>query len=285
MTLKLYGTPGDFLEENRGYLEANEAVTQLNRGNAQANATADCHPGLLFGRYEQAGQVLLLFGHTAPWNLCLNAPPAAGEAAGMAAAALAGYLRERGEEIAGVTGGEHLCAPFIKAYGGSFRLQSAMDIMILERLVEPPPVAGRVRKAVPADTETIARWMCCFMAEALQEECELARRLETDGVRIAEGKVWVMEDSNGQLVSTARTSRETPSGVCVSAVYTPPEYRGQGYCQNTVATLCREVLAGGRRFCSLFVNRQNPISNRVYRKIGFTVWEDCSQYKLEDGCH
>lgn len=49
-----------------------------------------------------------------------------------------------------------------------------------------------------------------------------------------------------------------------------------------MGALCRELLARGKDYCTLFVNRENPISNRVYRKTGFQVLEDCWEYRLEE---
>ena len=47
MVRKLYGKPGEFLEENQDFLLENEALVQLNLGNAQAHREEACHPGLL----------------------------------------------------------------------------------------------------------------------------------------------------------------------------------------------------------------------------------------------
>ena len=46
MVCKLYGKPGEFLEENRDFLLENEALVQLNLGNAQTHREEGCHPGL-----------------------------------------------------------------------------------------------------------------------------------------------------------------------------------------------------------------------------------------------
>ena len=74
---------------------------QLNMGNAQSHSGEACHPGLLFGRYEEQGEPLLLFGNTLPWNLCLNAVP--GETHAPAAATeLAKHLKQSGIVIHGL---------------------------------------------------------------------------------------------------------------------------------------------------------------------------------------
>ena len=279
MERKLYATPGEFLRDNADYLEAQEASTQLNQGNAQANRDKPCGPALFFGQYEQDGEPVLLFGSAAPWNLCLNAPLAAEHRAVRAAEELAAVIKSEDIPIAGVTARESLCQAFMKAHGGTFRQRSAMDIMVLETLLEPPKAAGTVRKGAVADLELVVAWKSAFSREALREEPPEDLRERTQA-GLQSGDLWLMEDESGQPVSMAQTTRRMAHGIAVSSVYTPPEHRGHGYCQNTVAALCREKLGEGLRFCTLFVDRKNPISNRVYRKIGFKVWEDCSEYRI-----
>lgn len=281
MDLKLYPTPGGFLRDNQEYLSRFEASTQLNHGNAAAHAGEPCSPDLLFGRYEQEGQAVLLFGNAAPWNLCLNAPPMENPAPALAASELlAEELRSKSIPIAGVTGREALCQAFMKSYGGEFQVRSMLDIMVLHQLIPPPVVEGRVRPAVMGELDVLTRWMCRFMEEALHEPADWEVRREACRKRIESGSRWVLEAPDGALLSTASTSRRMSHSIGISAVYTPPERRGKGYCQFTVASLCREMLASGFEACTLFVDKKNPISNRVYQKIGFEILEESSEYKL-----
>lgn len=281
MFLKLYPTPGDFLQDNRDYFSRFEASTQLNYGNATAHANESCCPDLLFGRYEQDGQAVLLFGNAAPWNLCLNAPPADDPALALAASEqLAEKLRTESIPIAGVTGREALCQAFMKSYGREFRVRSMLDIMVLHKVIDPPPVEGRVRQATMAELDFLTHWMCDFMEEALHEPADWEARREACRKRIENGFRWVLEAPDGTLLSTVSTTRGRAHSIGISAVYTPPEHRGKGYCQFTVASLCQKMLASGYDACSLFVDKNNPISNRVYKKIGFEILEESSEYKL-----
>lgn len=280
MELKLYPTPGDFLRGNRTFLDKYEVSTQLNRGNAAAHADEPCRPDLLFGRVEQSGEPVLLFGNTLPYNLCMNAEPG-DERAAEAAKELAGYLRESSIEIAGINARCDICEPFMEAFGGEFRLRAAMDIMVLENLIEPAPAPGAVRPAREDDLETIIQFELAFYREALNEDGDPEHIRSRNLERIEKGELRVFETPGREVASMAHTSRETEHGISISGVYTPPEHRGKGYCQNTVAALCRELLASGKRYCTLFVDKKNPISNRVYRKIGFEILEDCYDYRMK----
>lgn len=279
MEPKLYKTPGDFLAENQAFLEENEAVCQLNLGNAAGHRAEACHPGLLFGRVEEDGQMVLLFGNTAPWNLCLNAPggqPRAAQAAGE----LAQYLRREGIEINGVTARQGLAEAFMEAYGGEFTQRTAMDVMVQKKAVDPPAVPGRLRKAALSDLDFVLDSVCGFMKDIHNEDTRPADHLERWKPRVEQGQLYLWETPEGEPVSMAGTVRPLPHGETINAVYTPPEHRGKGYCQNTVAAVCKEKLAEGKAYCTLFVDKKNPISNRVYQKIGFAVVEDCYEYKL-----
>lgn len=277
MSVKIYPTPGDFLRDNHEFLAKYEIPSQLNRGNAAAHKDEPCSPELLFGRVECDGAPVLLFGNTPPWNLCLNAPA---EIPDGAFKELAAYLCENSIEIAGVSGRDQLCQTFIRAHGGRFAPRSSMNILVLEHLIEPPPCPGGVRKAGMSDLDLIVGWKCAMMREALGEESVPERVRSTTLDQLERSVVWLMENEAGEPVSMANSGRMLPHGACVSGVYTPPEHRGHGYCQNTVAALCRDLLASGKSYVTLFVDRKNPISNRVYRKIGFLVLEDASDYRL-----
>ncbi len=280
MKLKLYETPGDFLEENREFLLEYEAAAQLNLGNAVNNREEPCHPGLLFGRYEEDGRGVLLFGNTLPWNVCLNAIP--GDPAALSASVLlAEYLREKGIPINGVTADKALCKAFLFAFQKPYTVYTSMGLMVLKELTEPPALPGKVRKATLSDLDTAAGWACAFTREALREESDEKETRERFRGFIESGKVYLAVTPQGQPVSMAVSNRDLAHGAGISWVYTPPEFRGKGYCQNTVAAVCREKLRSGKVYCTLFVDMKNPISNRVYSKIGFQIIENVDDCRLE----
>ena len=277
MAIKLYPTPRDFLRDNSAFLDRYEVQSQLNRGNAAAHRDEPSAPALLFGRVELDGAPVLLFGNTLPWNLCLNS---ADPDPSKAVSELASYLRDKNIEITGVTARDALCQAFMAAYGGKFTLRETLDIMVLSTLIEPPPCPGTVQKAAMSDLDLIVDWKCAIIREALHEEPVPERVRETTIGQLKRSVVCLKRDPSGEPVSMANSGRMLERGACVSGVYTPPEHRGKGYCQNTVAALCRELLACGKSYITLFVDKKNPISNRVYRKIGFEILEDSSDYRL-----
>lgn len=114
------------------------------------------------------------------------------------------------------------------AYGGEFTQRSAMDIMVLTELIEPPAVSGTVRPARGEDLDTICQWAHAFYREALHEEGDPETIRQHNQERIQKGEIRVLELPGGELASMAYTSRETERGIAISGVYTPPEHRGRG---------------------------------------------------------
>lgn len=281
MNIVIYATPGAFLADNQAYLRDHEVEAQLNLGNAVAHREEPCGPELLFGKVEEQGRAVLLFGNTLPWSLCLNAPEE-DVLAGAAAEALAVWLQREGVAITGLHAREDLCQAFFPAYQGEFLLDTAMEILTLRELIPPACVPGLARTATLADLETVARMLQAFQREALGKETTLEAMAEKYAGRIREGKVYLFETPEGIPVSTAQTSRELACGPCISGVYTPPEHRRRGYCQTLVAHICRQRLAQGAQCLSLFVDKANPSSNRAYRKIGFQTLSNSFDYRLKE---
>jgi predicted GNAT family acetyltransferase len=62
--------------------------------------------------------------------------------------------------------------------------------------------------------------------------------------------------------------------VRVGPVYTPPEHRGLGYAGAVTATVSRAALDAGACEVVLFTDLANPVSNALYRRIGYQPVSD-----------
>ena len=78
----------------------------------------------------------------------------------------------------------------------------------------------------------------------------------------------------------AGSSRGTPNGATISAVYTPPEHRGNGYASACVAALSQWLLDDGKHFCTLYTDLSNPTSNKIYQNVGYHRIADCAMIAL-----
>ena len=73
---------------------------------------------------------------------------------------------------------------------------------------------------------------------------------------------------DGKIVSMAEISAATPDAMKIAAVYTRPAYRGKGLARLVVNTAKNETLAQGK-IATLNVDKKNPITNHLYRSLGF----------------
>lgn len=72
----------------------------------------------------------------------------------------------------------------------------------------------------------------------------------------------------------------TPHGMRIGAVYTPQDYRRNGYASACVAQLSHAILQMGKTFCFLFTDLANPTSNHIYQDIGYRPVADVDEYRF-----
>jgi predicted GNAT family acetyltransferase len=87
---------------------------------------------------------------------------------------------------------------------------------------------------------------------------------------------YVWEDK-GVPVAMASLGRPTKNGISVKTVYTPPEYRKQGYGTALVAAVSAEGLRRGKKFCVLYAENTN-LANSIYQQAGYEFVTESSQY-------
>ena len=134
---------------------------------------------------------------------------------------------------------------------------------------------GKFRLAVESDRALVVEWGHAFHDELYTS----MGRVETEvglADRIENSDVFLWEDDGP--VSMAVRSRPTGKGITVSGVYTSPEHRQKGYATSCVANLCRKILDDGYEFCTLYTDQANPVSNSIYRRIGFREICDSVMY-------
>lgn len=161
--------------------------------------------------------------------------------------------------------------------GGSFRLLRHERVYELRQVHPPPPVAGALRVAVEADRDLVAQWLYAFTRE-VGVEGTAEQMAEQAAQRIDRREIFLWDD--GRPVSLAGRSRHTAHGVTIGPVYTPPALRGRGYASACVAALSQRMLDAGWCFCALFTDLANPISNRIYQKIGYRPIGDFDEYRF-----
>lgn len=158
---------------------------------------------------------------------------------------------------------------------GVYALTSVMDV---------PRASGSSRAADADDGGLLLDWLRAFLVEAVPKpEKDLARVERTVRTRLGadDAGFWLWEDE-GEPVSLSGYGGQTPTGIRVGPVFTPPEHRGRGYATTLVADQSRWLLERGRRACFLFTDLANPTSNGIYTRIGYERVCDSTVYRFRD---
>ena len=284
MKIKIYKTVQEFLSENEKLLLENESVTQLIIHNAFVNREKVINREIIFGRIEEEeeGNIKIIFANVKPYNLLIyNLDNDTVKAVNL----LVEYLIEGEIALRGINANKKICNEFTEYYGYkmncTFKKYLSMDIMeitkINERLNLPK---GNFRLATLKDKELLIDWYIKFINEALNEEISYLDFKDKLNQRIESNNIYIFEDEKNRAMAMISVTRQLVNGVSVSYVYSSKEARGKGFGLAVVYHLSKEYLDKGNRFCTLFVDKKNPISNSVYKKIGYRILDNNYDYRI-----
>jgi len=229
----------------------------------------------VFVTVDDAGEVVAAAIRTPPYPLILHCDQDRLEAVDV----MIDQLWTSDPHLPGVHGAVLAAAAFAERWTkrskGRADMGMQMRIYCLHEVDPPVDVPGRMRFARDEDIDLLAGWMLGFHAEAVPgdpptDPSEVVLRFMESGVLA----VW---DHDGP-VSLAGSSRGSAHSAAVSAVYTPPEHRGNGYASACVAALSQYLLDRGSVFCALYADLSNPTSNRIYQRIGYRPVGDSATY-------
>lgn len=288
MTLSVhrYSDVDDFLEAAGEFLAAREAEHNLMLGicsnirAAPERFTED--PPTFATVTDAAGGVIAASLRTPPHNQVLSwidEPEAVG--------ALVDALRDA--PLPGLLGPKESAARFVQRWtsvtGPAAHTDVAERIFRLERVIPPVrPASGAWRFGEARDRALVLRWRAAFFAEAMPEA---PPPLDPEGAvdrGIAGDHQWLyLWEDGGEVVSLVGSGGETPNGIRIGPVYTPPEYRGRGYASALTAVASQDQLDRDRRFVFLFTDLANPTSNKIYQAIGYEAVCDVDMYRFEAG--
>ena len=263
-------TGGDLLGRAGSWLLSREAENNLILGvAAECRDVAETEQGTCYwATIEKGGAIVGCAFCTPPHQLSLTVMPT--EAVVLLAREVYGCYERH---IAGVAGPVQETNQFARSWraltGDVGQIQIELRVHKLTEVQMPSNTpAGTLRQSVPDETDLIVDWLTGFVSETGMpgQPRDLAHRMR------ASGGVYVWDDGRPRCMVAA--ARETPRGVCINAVYTPAVNRGRGYASAAVAALSQVLLRQGKIFCCLYTDAANPITNSIYRKIGFIPIRD-----------
>jgi GNAT superfamily N-acetyltransferase len=204
---------------------------------------------------------------------------------------LAATLLDRGEPVLGANGAlpavRTFCEDMAAATGRQARVGQHTRLFELGDLVEPRPVAGRLRPATPFEQPLVASWYDAFMADADEQagrepgdsphesptDDEMSRRIES-------GRVFVWVDDDDHPVNVTAATAPAYGVSRIGPVYTPREQRGRGYASAAVYAVSALLREAGERPC-LFTDQANPTSNKIYEAVGYRPLVDMANLRVE----
>ena len=192
-----------------------------------------------------------------------------------------------GPDVRGVLGARDAAARFAARWtertGGRAAIEMAERIFRLERVAPPRPTSGTWRLLQTGDGDLIAGWVIAFVSEATSDEPPSPAEMQEVVARWIrqEGTLAYVWEERGTVVSLVAARGETPNGIRIGPVYTPPEHRAHGYASALTAAASQDQLDRGRRYCFLFTDLSNPTSNKIYQSIGYEPVCDVDMYRFE----
>ena len=255
-----------FLARAQGFLLRREAENVLMLGVASSAIetehllTIESGPDCVMAALQSGANLILTRGH-----------PGAVEA-------LANQLSADDPSLPGVIGPARTTECFLQNWHAGTchetRFQMHSRVHELTEVIRPKRPPGIFRRAAMHDVETLATWADALNMELRSEDPSPGE--QSVRKRIGLGRMYVWD--NGGPVSMAACDGPTPRGIRINFVYTPPEHRARGYASACVADLSQLLLNEGRRFCALFTDLANPVSNRLYARLGYRPICDFDEY-------
>jgi hypothetical protein len=275
MSVTCYETADAFLAVTQAYLMEQECLNGLMLGLCFSlkQGLYQEYPPLLLAAMDEEGLAATAVC-TPPHHLVVYSTR---EDCQSAMSQLAQHLAE--EKLPGVRGPSLPARLFAESWqtqtGRPYRSGMRQCVYELRQVEFVPDVPGYLRQARAEEFALLVAWTTGFHQDAFgradEENVRKSAKRHLDS-----GSFYIWED--GHPVSVAAKTRETPHGRTVSLVYTPPEFRRQGYATACVAVLSQQLLTAGYDFCTLFTDLANPTSNRIYQKIGYRPIANFDEY-------
>jgi RimJ/RimL family protein N-acetyltransferase len=198
--------------------------------------------------------------------------------------AAATALAEIQPDLPEVRGTPEAATAFAQAWRevtGGQAIPGTTDVLYrLRDLVPPAGVVGQWRPAQERDTDLLIAWLDAFYVEAFGSGSDIeGARAGLQAISAAGGQVLVWTVAEVP-VCMARVHAAVAGMARIGPVYTPPEHRGHGYAAALTSVASRSALDRGVRDVVLFADEANPVSNRVYQRIGFAPVAENVRYRL-----
>jgi len=180
-------------------------------------------------------------------------------------------LIENNIEIPGINAINELAIIFSKKYtkltNKSFIINNDLRLHELTKVNNVPNI-GTIRQANINDLYFLPYWFSDMEKSFGYKKEPISNYIERITYQISTNKIFLLEDNNIP-VSMVKIDRELITTCSINAVYTPPFFRSKGYATSLVSKASQIILDRGFKKAILYTDLANPISNSIYKKIGY----------------
>ncbi len=195
--------------------------------------------------------------------------------------ALATFLKGEGYDLPGVLGPKESARIFAESWIRDAKIRFKQRIYLLEKLQSQPQVSGVFVPAATENWDLIREWAISFHREALASEGPMSEdSLNFFRLKINEGFLFLWKDG-GNFKSFGGIAGLTANGGRIGPVYTPKEFRGQGYASALTWGISQKVLELGKSYGFLYTDLSNATSNSIYLKLGYRPILDVDQWTFD----
>ncbi len=250
-------------------LKENEALNQLIISDLFLMMEEKGDPRNFFAIQTHGGEVRYFICNYLPYNMVvLPADPDKEEDAELYGRELAEYLLQEDLTIHGIQSSSAYLKGFREHYP-DLEESVRMSIMTSSHIRYFPP-EGNVYLATDDDTDVLSEMLKDFNEEALHKE--ISREEAKNNIlnkMNKEDTLFYLYEVDGRILGMTCSTRKLSEGRTLNYVFIDRDCRNRGYGKQMVSTVSRRMLDSGCSYISLFVDRSNPSSNKVYRDIGF----------------
>ena len=263
MALELYKDTEAFLQDNRAALERDPLKLNMIWRNVLTGKTAET--GLFAAKVFHSGGSLLAI-RTDHFPMVLYAW---GEKLDEMAQTLAAHFAQAGAFPPGVNGAPDATAAFARQavdMGAVYRLKHDLDLMCCES-PSGIPVRDTGMAYIRDIDYDLTEYIMGFYSDVKKQITRQEAQKQAEQFKDSDMLLCCVD--NWDVVSIAMMSAplDMIQAMCISLVYTPPQYRNQGYATACVNKLVDDAFARGNK--KVFLYAENPAAIAVYKKIGF----------------
>lgn len=272
LKIKLCKTNKEFLELYQDIINKN--VIEMNLFVKNLNPNVELEENLIRGAVYHNDKVILLFLNAYPFNFLIHDLIYDEKAISL----ISKYIVDNHISIRGINARKEVCDCFIKETGYKMEETLAMDIMMIEKTMDLEK-SGQLVLADIEDINLFKDIRIDFFKETMNLTLSEEDSLKLTKQDLDNQTLYKYINKENEVVSILKFNELYPKYGVISLVYTLIEHRNKKYGKMMMHEIVSNKIKNYPKIL-LFVDKNNPISNKVYSDIGFKILIDNYDYRI-----